>query len=200
MKIDVPTRFEVVRTRSGGESAVTLRGTASVTYDGTAGTEYRLSEHAVERIADGAFARALAEGQDVVATYNHSKDHVLGRTGVAGAPGTLRLRADAGGLHYEVDLPDTQTGRDVATLIERGDLRASSFAFLPRAKAWTREGDRDVLLVRDLDLYDVSVVTVPAYAGTAVSMRDADRAALDADLAARRATAERFARLAALAD
>jgi len=62
-----------------------------------------------EIVRPGAFARAIQQGQDVRALFNHDENHVLGRT----ANGTLRLEEDARGLAVEIDPPDTQVGRDV---------------------------------------------------------------------------------------
>ena len=183
-RIEVPTRFEIVRGRDGGDDV--LRGTASVTYDGRDETQYRLDEYTVERIAPGAFARALSDGHDVVALFNHDHNQLLGRT-----PNTLRLSADDEGLHYEIDLPQTGLGRDVRHLIDRGDLRGSSFAFRPARTRWTRDGDTDVFEVLDLDLIDVSPVTRPAYQGTAVRMRDDRRDELTDEARDRRETRER---------
>lgn len=192
MKISVPTSFEITEARSGGTTV--LRGVASVTYTGDPGTQYPLFPGAVERIAPGAFSRALSEGHDVIACFNHNADQILGRT-----PDTLRLSADERGLTYEVDLPDTSLGRDVKTLIGRGDLRGSSFAFRPTRKRWTRDGDLDVLLIEDLDLSDVSVVTRPAYRGTAVSLRSEQLANYKHQADELRQTRDRLDYLASLA-
>lgn len=126
-----------------------------------------------EVIRPGAFRNALAESHDVRALWNHDPNHLLGRT----ASGTLRLREDARGLRVAIDLPDTTMGRDVAESMARGDATQMSFAFLPRAagEATTtrRVGDLEVveIEIRDVDLFDVSIVTYPAYRDTSVSLR-----------------------------
>ena len=193
MKVRAPTKFELVENRSDG--GTTLRGMASVVYDGSPGSEYELFPGAVERIAPGAFKRAIEEKQDVVALLNHS-GQPLGRT----TSGTLRLRQTDEGLEYEADLPDTTLGKDVRELLARGDLSGSSFAFRPTKKAWSRENGRDVLTIRDLDLVDVSVVTTPAYKGTSASVRSEKAMdALKAEAEAMRATRERREWLRSLA-
>src|SRR5258705_12398593 len=78
-----------------------------------------------ERIAPGAFRRILSTSPDVVMTFNHDLNTVLGRT----TAGTLRLHEDSRGLAFECDLPNTSAGRDVFESIQRGDLHACSFAF-----------------------------------------------------------------------
>ena len=147
----------------------TLKGLASPVYDGSTGTQYELMQGVVERFAVGAFDAHLKESPDVVALWNHDINHVLGCT-----PNTLRLRTDAKGLHYEVDLPDTQAGRDLKTSIARGDVRGSSFAFAPDDVQWLTENGTDVRLIRKARLFDVSPVTTPAYGGSSVGLRSAD--------------------------
>jgi len=136
------------------------------------GKRFRLRE-VVRR---GAFARAIAASQDVTANMDHDDAILLGRT----APGTVRLREDDVGLAVEIDLPDTQHGRDVATLVRRGDLAGMSFAFRPapggeqRTIATLPDGRDDVFdELTDLDLYDVSAVARPAYRATDLAVRAA---------------------------
>jgi HK97 family phage prohead protease len=144
----------------------TLRGHAAVF-----GTAAKLRGH-YERMAPGAFDAVLGRGPDTRALVNHDPSLILGRT----AAGTLRLATDDAGLAFEVDLPDTQLGRDVRELVRRGDLDGASFGFLPGADAWTRAGDG--LQVRThtsiSELVDVSLATFPAYAGTDVVLRSMD--------------------------
>ncbi|HEY1064460.1 MAG TPA: HK97 family phage prohead protease [Pirellulales bacterium] len=122
----------------------------------------------VELIRPGAFARAIKE-TDVRGLWNHKADYLLGRT----SSGTVRLAEDERGLRYEIDLPDTQLGRDVAVLIGRGDITGSSFGFIvrPGGEKWRREGSRSVRELIDLELIDVSPVTFPAYEAADVALR-----------------------------
>lgn len=123
----------------------------------------------IERIAPGAFARAIAEGQDVRALINHDDNLVLGRT-----PKTLRLSEDATGLVAEIDPPDTSYAQDLMVSMERGDITQMSFAFSVRQETWERAAapnGMDVRTLTDVDLYDVSAVTYPAYPDTDVALR-----------------------------
>lgn len=133
----------------------------------------------VERIAPGAFDRVLNEGQDVVALANHDPNLVLGRSG----SGTLRLRADDVGLGYEVDLPNTATGRDWAELLRRRDVVGSSFGFRVAVDGdeWGTDADeRPLRTIRSVAVVrDVGPVTFPAYGGTEAALRSLD-AALEA--------------------
>lgn len=117
----------------------------------------------VERSAlDGVLERS-----DVRALLNHDPNHVLGRT-----PNTLSLAPDDKGLRYEVELPNTQTGRDLAVLAKRGDITQSSYAFRVTAEGqnWDEE-TRTRRITRFADLLDVSPVTYPAQPMTEASVR-----------------------------
>ena len=119
-----------------------------------------------EVVRPGAFTNSLADAADVRALYNHDPSALLGRT-----PTTLRLSENRTGLRYEIDLPDTQVGRDLMVSVDRGDSRGSSFGFELREGdaghliSETKGGDIRRELV-DLDLFDVSPVTFPAYEAT----------------------------------
>lgn len=131
-----------------------------------------------EVIMPGAFKDAV-KSDDVRALFNHDPNLLLGRT----ASQTLRVREDKSGLRYDVDLPDTVTGRDVQTLIRRGDVSGSSFAFTvdEADEEWDdteiKNGKLPLRKVNRIStLYDVSPVTYPAYPTTSVSARSLSRA------------------------
>jgi HK97 family phage prohead protease len=147
-----------------------------------------------ERLAPGAFRAAVDAKQDVTMLVQHDGDKLLGRT----ASGTLQLKDDAKGLAFRCSIPDTQLGRDTHELIKRGDLNACSFSFMlgerdsdwadedidddeydPADDAEDKKEKRKKTLVRTIrnvpKLYDVSVVTRPAYPnGTSVVARTDD--------------------------
>ncbi|MCB2077664.1 MAG: HK97 family phage prohead protease [Novosphingobium sp.] len=130
-------------------------------YAATFGAEARIGA-IVETIAPGAFRAAL--GGDVLALFDHDPGKVLGRT----RSGSLRLAEDGKGLSFSLDLPDTQAGRDVQALAERGDLGGMSFGFQPVDEDW--QGDRRTL--RAVDLKEISVVSAwPAYPDTSLALR-----------------------------
>ena len=136
-----------------------------------------------ETIAPGAFRRSLANGDDVVCTFNHSSDHVLGRT----KSGTLRLAEDDKGLKFRCQLDKNQTAhRDLHSAIKRGDIADCSFAFTVDGDDFNdgtdENGERCILrTVRSVkQLHDVSVVTHPAYGGTSVDARAAATVVSDA--------------------
>lgn len=139
----------------------------------------------VETIDPGAFTKTLQES-DVLALWNHDHNSLLGRV----SSGTLRLAVDKRGLRYEVDLPDTSTGRDVAELLRRGDIRGSSFGFRTIQEDWS-EDDEGTLQRRLIEaaLIDTSPVTAPAYPDTDAGLRSV-AAAVGHDLTEVRAAFE----------
>lgn len=124
-----------------------------------------------EQVAPGAFGRALAENQDVVCLFNHGIDGILGRT----SSGTLQLREDDHGLWASDSLPPTQLGRDLAILVERGDVPGMSFSFLPApgGERWEVLDDGSELrtLTEFSLLADVAPCVSPAYGDTTASVR-----------------------------
>jgi hypothetical protein len=113
---------------------------------------------------------------DVVARYNHDDNLLLGTTGA----GTLRLGVDDIGLTYEVDLPSSRA--DVHELVERGDVRQSSFAFIADDEDWsTDDSGFPMRTLKQVRLLDVAPVNTPAYQDTSVGLRSL-AAKFDADL------------------
>jgi HK97 family phage prohead protease len=162
-----------VEIRREENQPATISGYAAVFYRADQpGTEFRLADDYVERIQPGAFDNALKNADDARALFNHDSNQVLGRV----SSGTLRLNVDEVGLRYQIDLPDTQLGRDVATIIERGDVSGSSFAFAVNDKGSevTRDGEQMVRTITDVSLFDVGPVTYPAYQATSTAKRNTE--------------------------
>lgn len=121
----------------------------------------------VERIAPRAFERCLQNNPDVRCLVDHESSKILGRT----TANTLRLREDNVGLAIECDLPDNTLGNDTLESIRRGDLREMSFGFSCVDEDWSAMADGTKLrTVSDVDLFDVSVVTFPAYQSSSVGV------------------------------
>jgi HK97 family phage prohead protease len=123
-----------------------------------------------EKIDTSFFNRSHGNGwPNVMARYNHEDNMLLGTS----AAGTLRLGIDDVGLKYEVDVPRSR--EDVFELVERGDVRKSSFAFIVERDGgddWTVDDSgfpmRTLLRGR---LIDVAPVNMPAYEDTTVGAR-----------------------------
>jgi HK97 family phage prohead protease/HK97 family phage major capsid protein len=146
--------------------AVEVRAQEDMTIEGYAsvfGDEYDLG-YFTERVAPGAFDGRTND--DVRLLINHT-GVPLART----TNNTLTLTIDERGLHYRAKLADTQEGRDLYTLIQRGDITQSSFAFTIAEDEWS--GDRRTRTINRVgQLYDVSPVTYPASPTTTVQARE----------------------------
>lgn len=125
-----------------------------------------------EVIAPGAFTETLRSGDDVLALYSHEIERLLGRQ----SSGTLRLSQDAKGLSIEIDLPDTSDGRDVATLIKRGDLKGMSFGFCVTHDEWDETVTPPKRTIHAVDLREVTITASPAYDDTECGMRSLEKA------------------------
>lgn len=123
----------------------------------------------LESFQPRAFADFLSRDPDVYACYAHDTRHLLGRT----SSGTFRLEEDDVGLAFELDLPNTTLGRDVAELVRRGDLRGMSIAFCVERETLEDEGDKIRRVVHAASLYEISIVHDPAYRETSVGFRSA---------------------------
>ncbi|PNK40031.1 HK97 family phage prohead protease, partial [Bacillus thuringiensis] len=119
-----------------------------------------------EVIEPGAFARSLSENSDIRALFNHNWDNVLGRT----KSGTLRLEEDEKGLKFEIELPNTSVGRDLAESMSRGDINQCSFGFWITEENWDYSVEPALRTIKEVELYEISVVSIPAYDDTEVSL------------------------------
>lgn len=129
-----------------------------------------------EVIRPSALAR-LAERRDVKALIGHDPTRVVGSS----KSGTLRLTVDAIGLRFSLDPPDSPSGRDLVESVRRGDLDGVSIGFrvLEGGESWRRGERPPVRELRDIDLFEISMVSFPAYleAGVQIEARALECAA-----------------------
>jgi HK97 family phage prohead protease len=121
-----------------------------------------------EVIQPGAFTRTIKTA-DVRALFNHDANHLLGRT----KSRTLELAEDEKGLFCRILPPDSIWADGLLDLIKRGDIDQMSFGFSvsEAGQDWKRSSGDLVRTLLDVDLFDVSPVTNPAYPQTDVSAR-----------------------------
>lgn len=120
-----------------------------------------------EKIRAGAFTKSISKNR-VKALWNHNSDKVLGST----KAGTLRLEEDKKGLRFELDLPDTTSGRDAEISIRRKDVDGMSFGFRTITQEWDESDAKNIVrTLIDLDLREVSATPFPAYPQTNVKAR-----------------------------
>lgn len=123
-----------------------------------------------ELIEPSAVDRTLQESRDVLALMDHDPAKVVGRT----TAGTLRLAKDAKGLRVEIDMPDTSYAQDAIELVKRRDLAGMSFSFSvvrPDGERFETRNGQPTRLISDMLIHEVSLVSMPAYAATAVQMQ-----------------------------
>lgn len=152
-----------VRQATEDEPAI-IRGYAAVYDQETDLGDFR------EVVKPGAFTRAI-QRDDVRALFNHDPNYVMGRSKV----GTLGFNDDAHGLGVTIKPPDTQWARDLITSMQRGDVDQMSFAFSVNEHTFNRDGEKPLRELRDVNLFDVSVVTYPAYPQTSAQARQEAR-------------------------
>lgn len=129
-------------------------------------SEYEMWPGAVETIADTAFDGALAD--DIRCLIDHETRLVLGRN----KAGTLTLKVDARGLWGEVRInPNDQDAVNLYERVKRGDVDQCSFGFDILDEEFEDRGDSVKWTIKKVKLYEVSVVTFPAYEETSVSAR-----------------------------
>jgi len=168
-----------VEARQTEDGTMRLRGYAAVFNDASVPLPFK------ETIAPGAFRKTLSETPDVRLLINH-EGLPLART----KNGTLTLTEDERGLFMDAVIADTNEGRDLYKLVERGDVDQMSFAFRVIRQKWNE--DRSVRTLTEVSLADgdVSVVTYPAYPTTSVEAREALRNAIEAIKEGREVTGE----------
>ena len=158
----VATKFE---TREDGE-APHISG-----YFAVFNSNYEIAPGMSESIAPGAFSRTLSN--DVRALINHDSTLVLGRT----KAGTLELKEDAHGLWGDVAInPKDGDAMNLYERVRRGDVDQCSFGFeIVSEETDFREDGSCHWTITEVNLFEVSACTFPAYEATNISAREAQR-------------------------
>lgn len=130
-------------------------------------SETELWPGAYEEIAPEAFDSSM--GRDIRALMNHNDDLVLGRT----KAGTLTLKTDSHGLWGSIEVNEEDTDAlNLYARIKRGDVNQCSFGFNILSEEIEHRQDGSVKWrLTDVELWEVSPVTFPAYGDTGISAR-----------------------------
>lgn len=143
-----------------------------------------------EFVRRGAFAKTINDGADVRLLVDH-EGVPLART----KSGTLRISEDDKGLRVEADLDEANPdAARVMSALRRGDVSQMSFAFEPVKDSWSK--DRKTRELKEVKLFDVSVVTYPAYEETMVQLRNSQANDTDSSTVKTSSLALRRAQLA----
>gem|GEM_PF-927228 len=120
-----------------------------------------------EIVMPGCFERSLKENKDIKSYFNHDPNKILGRT----SAGTLKVKDDKNGVHYEADPPNTTYANDLKESMKRGDVKHSSFAFQVIKDKWEEKNGEHTRYLEDADIFELGPVTDPAYLGSNSKVR-----------------------------
>lgn len=134
-------------------------------------SNYDIDKGMSESIKPGAFASSM--GKDIRALVNHDTTLVLGRT----AAHTLELNEDEHGLFGRIRINRKDTdAMNCYERVKRGDVTGCSFGFFIIAEETEIRDDGSIhWTITDLDLFEVSACTFPAYQATNISARSKER-------------------------
>ena len=114
---------------------------------------------------------------DIKMTMYHNREKILARS--RNGEGTLKMRVDEVGVHYEFEAPNTVDGDTAIELVKRGDLNGSSFIFWVGVNDFTREKGKDGIYIHRIKnirkIADMTIAADPAYEETTVSAREAEK-------------------------
>ena len=112
--------------------------------------------------------RTLKQNPDVLMLRDHKQELLLGRT----TAGTLDLLVDSTGLAFTVTLPQTTIGDDTYQNVRLRNLTGCSFGFNVVEDSWAVDSNGNVVrTLLDIDLFECSITSFPAYVQTSVSAR-----------------------------
>ena len=169
------TKSTEFKTREDGEN-LAIEGYFAV-FDSV----YEIAPGMSESIAPGAFDNTLSG--DIRALINHDTTLVLGRT----KANTLQLKADNHGLwgHIDINREDSDA-MNLYSRVQRGDVDQCSFGFnIVSEETDFREDGSVHWTIKEVELFEVSPCTFPAYEETNIAARSKERE----DLIQRRNTA-----------
>ena len=121
----------------------------------------------IEYVAPGAFKRSLQSRNEVKLLWNHDSGEPLASL----RGGTMQLVEDERGLKVTASLPNTTRGRDVAELLRSKVISSMSFGFNVIKDSWASDGKTRTL--ESVRLFEVSIVSFPAYGATTAQVRSA---------------------------
>lgn len=108
------------------------------------------------------------ENNDITFNRDHDNRLLLART----SNGTLRLTEDAAYGHADADMGAYSYTGDIVTALDRRDLTGMSYAFDVIGYEWAIADDgNDLLILHEIELFDVAVVGMPANVDTSAGLR-----------------------------
>jgi HK97 family phage prohead protease len=146
----------------------TVRGYAAV-YDSPWNQDLIEQMGYVEKIARGAFRKALGRAGNVPLLVQHERRDMLATT----RNKSLRLKDEAKGLYFEADLPNTSLGNDVLEQIKRGDIWGMSYGMAsdPQTDSTYTQNPPQRTIHNVQRLLDVTLTYEPSYEAATVELR-----------------------------
>ena len=163
--------MRVMQLRSGEFKTREVSGEMTIEgYFAVFNSDYEMWEGASESIAPGAFTSSV--GGDIRGLTNHDTTLVLGRTKAH----TLELKEDTHGLWGRITInPKDSDAVNTYERVKRGDVDQCSIGFMIRSEETDFRDDGSIhWTITDVELFEVSVCTFPAYEETGVSARHRD--------------------------
>jgi HK97 family phage prohead protease len=165
------TNFE---TRAEGEDGGVIKGRPIVFDSETDMGWYRevIDRHALDN----------ADLRDVRLCLNHDTSYVYARSRNNNDNSTMRIGVDEEGLYFEARLDlKSAKANDLYVAVQRGDMNQMSFMFVVSSDEWEDiDSDSPLRIIREIrTVYEISVVTFPAYDATSVQAAGKDSGALD---------------------
>lgn len=153
-------------TRSDEEGGIFIEG-----YFAVFNSDYHIAPGMTESVAPGAFTNSLSG--DIRALINHDTTLVLGRTSAH----TFELMEDAHGLWGRINInPNDSDAMNLYERVKRGDVSGCSFGFFPVSEETEIRDDGSVhWTITDVDLYECSACSFPAYQETNITARSEQR-------------------------
>lgn len=165
------TNFE---TRADGEEVGIIKGRPIVFDSETDMGWYRetIDRHALDN----------ADLRDVRLCLNHDTSFVYARSRNNNDNSTMRIGVDEEGLYFEARLDlKSAKANDLYVAVSRGDMNQMSFMFVVASDEWSdMDSDSPLRVIKEIrTVFEISVVTFPAYSDTSVQAASEDSNALD---------------------
>ena len=162
-----PIRTEFQTREDGGNR--TIEG-----YFAVFNSIYEIAPGMTESVERGAFSRSITG--DIRALTNHDTTLVLGRTKAH----TLELREDEHGLWGKISInPNDVDAMNLYERVKRGDVDQCSFGFeIVEQETEFRDDGSIHWTIKDVNLFEVSACTFPAYQETNIAARASEKNAM----------------------
>lgn len=159
--IEVRTFTAEIRADEGKDKKPMIVGTAAVF------NELSLDLGGFKEIIHPESVGYIINTDDIFALKNHDVNLVLGRN----KSGTLFLEESGDGLNFIIYPPDTSYANDLLVSMKRKDMDKCSFAFRVADEYWeTIDGEDIRHITKFKELFDVSIVTYPAFPQTVAEL------------------------------